>query len=111
MLGGIDSKGIIILIGGKGAVYSYDPVGSFEKECYRAGGSSASLIQPFLDSEIGCKNKTWINNTISLERAKSICVDTFNAAAERDIYTGDSLSIWIISADGIESSNYSLRKD
>jgi 20S proteasome alpha/beta subunit len=33
-------------------VYSFDPVGSFEREPYRAGGSGASLIQPFLDNQV-----------------------------------------------------------
>lgn len=37
---------------GVGAVYSFDPVGSFEREPFRAGGSGASLIQPFLDNQV-----------------------------------------------------------
>lgn len=40
------------MILGVGAVYSFDPVGSFEREGYRAGGSGASLIQPFLDNQV-----------------------------------------------------------
>lgn len=35
---------------GKSAVYSYDPVGSFELEQFRVAGSSSALMQPFLDS-------------------------------------------------------------
>lgn len=45
IVGGLDREG-------KGAVYSYDPVGSYEREGYRAGGSAASLIQPFLDNQV-----------------------------------------------------------
>lgn len=45
VLGGIDAEG-------RGAVYSYDPVGSFEREPFRAGGSAAALIQPFLDNQV-----------------------------------------------------------
>lgn len=45
ILGGLDAEGV-------GAVYSFDPVGSFERECYRAGGSAAALIQPFLDNQV-----------------------------------------------------------
>lgn len=37
---------------GKGAVYSFDPVGSYEREKYRAEGSSASMLQPFLDNQV-----------------------------------------------------------
>jgi len=37
---------------GKGCVYSFDPVGSYERETYRAGGSSASMLQPLLDNQV-----------------------------------------------------------
>lgn len=37
---------------GKGAVYSYDPVGSYERETYKAGGSAAAMLQPLLDNQV-----------------------------------------------------------
>lgn len=37
---------------GTGAVYSYDPVGSYEREACRAAGAAQSLIQPFLDNQV-----------------------------------------------------------
>lgn len=40
-------------LSGKGCVYSFDPVGSYEREMCRAGGSAGSLIQPFLDNQVG----------------------------------------------------------
>jgi 20S proteasome alpha/beta subunit len=45
IIGGLDSEG-------KGAVYSFDPVGSYEREQCRAGGAAASLIMPFLDNQV-----------------------------------------------------------
>ncbi len=45
ILGGLDEQG-------KGAVYSYDPVGSYEREFCRAAGSAQSLLQPFLDNQV-----------------------------------------------------------
>lgn len=45
ILGGIDENG-------EGAVYSYDPVGSYEREICRAAGSAQSLLQPFLDNQV-----------------------------------------------------------
>ncbi|RKP11785.1 nucleophile aminohydrolase, partial [Piptocephalis cylindrospora] len=45
IVGGLDPEG-------RGAVYSFDPVGSFEREEYRSGGSAADLLQPFLDSQV-----------------------------------------------------------
>ena len=41
---------------GKGCVYSFDPVGSYERETYRAGGSSASMLQPLLDNQVSLLN-------------------------------------------------------
>ena len=45
ILGGIDEEG-------KGAVYSFDPVGSYERETCRAAGAAQSLVQPFLDNQV-----------------------------------------------------------
>lgn len=45
ILGGIDEDG-------KGAVYSFDPVGSYERETCRAAGAAQSLLQPFLDNQV-----------------------------------------------------------
>ena len=50
ILGGLDEDG-------KGAVYSYDPVGSYEREQCRAAGAAASLIMPFLDNQVNFKNQ------------------------------------------------------
>ena len=33
-------------------MYSYDPVGSYEREEFRAGGSAAALLQPLLDNQV-----------------------------------------------------------
>lgn len=44
-VGGIDRDGT-------GAVYSFDPVGSYERESCRAAGAAQSLVQPFLDAMV-----------------------------------------------------------
>ncbi len=44
-VGGID-------VDGTGAVYSFDPVGSYERESCRAAGAASSLVQPFLDNMV-----------------------------------------------------------
>lgn len=117
----------IILAGldalGRGAVYSFDPVGSFEREQYRASGSAAALIQPFLDSQVGLKNRAdtfedpgapigsvSINN-ITLDEALKLTKDAFTAAAERDIHTGDSIDIIIMTREGTRIEKFALRKD
>lgn len=37
---------------GKGCIYSFDPVGSYERETYRSGGSASSMLQPLLDNQV-----------------------------------------------------------
>lgn len=37
---------------GRGKLFSFDPVGSFESECFRSSGNASSIIQPFLDSQV-----------------------------------------------------------
>ncbi|KAH8109763.1 nucleophile aminohydrolase [Phellopilus nigrolimitatus] len=49
ILGGIEDDG-------SGAVYSFDPVGSYEREACRAAGAAQSLVQPFLDNQVRSVN-------------------------------------------------------
>jgi 20S proteasome subunit beta 6 len=45
ILAGLDTEG-------KGAIYAFDPVGSYERVQCKAGGAAASLIMPFLDNQV-----------------------------------------------------------
>ncbi|KAG8908393.1 Proteasome subunit beta type-6 [Tulasnella sp. 403] len=76
ILGGIEEDG-------SGAVYSFDPVGSYERELCRAAGAAQSLVQPFLDNQV-----------------LSIVTDSFTSATERHIEVGDGLEIYVILAKG-----------
>lgn len=97
---------------GKGCVYSFDPVGSYEREVYRAGGSASSLLQPLLDNQVGGKNQEGYDaSPISLEKGIALVKDVFISAAERDIYTGDGIAIHIITKDGIKEERFPLRRD
>jgi 20S proteasome subunit beta 6 len=106
ILGGVDEQG-------KGAVYCYDAIGSFEREFCRASGSASALIQPFLDNQVGKKNMA--NTTfeaLELDEAIKIVKDAFTSATERDIYTGDNLQIFIIRKDQpVEVQEYPLKRD
>lgn len=105
ILGGLDGKG-------HGCVYSYDPIGHCEATKYRAGGSAGALLQPLLDNQIGYKNQEGVEPVpLTLEKAIGIIKDVFISAAERDIYTGDSINIKIITKDGIKNESFGLRKD
>lgn len=97
---------------GKGCVFSYDPIGHMERTMYRSGGSSNALLQPLLDNIVGKMNMENPDETpLTKEKALTIIKDMFISATERDIYTGDSVSIRIITKDGIQSEKFELRKD
>jgi len=105
ILAGLDDQG-------KGILYSYDPVGHAERNMYRAGGSSCSLLQPLLDNQVGLKNMTGVERTpVTLEKAMNIIHDAFVSAAEREIHTGDGIHFNIITKDGIKVETAPLRRD
>ncbi|KAJ7581204.1 nucleophile aminohydrolase [Mycena floridula] len=93
ILGGIEEDGT-------GAVYSFDPVGSYEREACRAAGAAQSLVQPFLDNQIYFKNQTAAPGTehpahLSLQHVLSLVIDSFTSATERHIEVGDGLEMFI----------------
>ncbi|KAI8865686.1 N-terminal nucleophile aminohydrolase [Ramicandelaber brevisporus] len=120
MIAGLDEKG-------RGAVYTYDPVGSMERVAYQANGSASQLVQPFLDSMVGKKNRRVFGDAatkpvltqtssgepsdLSLEEAMKIVKDAFTGATERDIHTGDMLEIFIIKRDGVVTQQMPLKRD
>ena len=116
MLGGLDEEG-------KGAVYSYDPVGSYEREQCRAGGAAGSLIMPFLDNQVNFKNqyipgsgeghelKERERRLLTRTEVETGVKDVFDGAVERHIEVGDNVQMRIITADGIEETFVPLKKD
>lgn len=105
IIGGLDEEG-------KGCVYSFDPVGSYEREQYRAAGSAGAILQPLLDNQIGYKNQESVqHDPLTVEKAVNLVKDVFISAAERDIYTGDNLHIKIVTRNGVSAEDFPLRKD
>lgn len=116
ILAGMDEEG-------KGALYSYDPVGSYEREYCRAGGAAASLIMPFLDNQVNFKNQYVPSSKggnelvpraaepLEKETALQLVRDAFTSAVERHIQVGDELQIMIVTKDGVEEILTPLKKD
>ncbi|XP_055896605.1 proteasome subunit beta type-1-like [Biomphalaria glabrata] len=97
---------------GKGCVYSFDPVGCYEKESFRAKGSASAMLQPLLDNQIGGKNQNgYTAQSLTSTQCVALVKDVFTSAAERDIYTGDNIIISVVNKDGIKSEKFPLRRD
>ena len=116
ILGGLDEDG-------KGALYSYDPVGSYEREYCRAAGAAASLIMPFLDNQVNYKNQhipgTGVGHDLQAREAvplprhevEQLVRDAFTSATERHIEVGDGLQMLIITKEGIQEVFHPLKRD
>jgi len=105
VVAGIDSEG-------KGAVFSYDPVGSYDRCDMKCAGSAQSLIQPFLDNQIRrdhIQNET--KPELTRDRARQLAIDAFVSACERETNTGDGVSVTIIDKDGASTEVFPLRRD
>ncbi|GFS03077.1 proteasome subunit beta type [Elysia marginata] len=90
----------------------FDPVGSYEREVFRAKGSASAMLQPLLDNQLGGKNQQGYQKTpMPLKQCIAMVKDVFTSAAERDIYTGDSIVISVVTKDGTKSEQFPLRKD
>jgi len=116
LLAGLDEEG-------KGAIFSYDAIGSYERVFYSANGSGQSLTMPVLDNQVGLHNQTNrvapeqvpgivpIREDLEMEEALELVKDAFTTAGERDIYTGDRVDICILTAAGTEMKEFALKRD
>jgi len=116
ILGGLDENG-------KGALYSYDPVGSYEREQCRAAGAAASLIMPFLDNQVNFKNQympgTGVGHFLEAREplplpkqdVEQLVRDAFTSATERHIEVGDGLQMLILTKEGIQEIYHPLKRD
>lgn len=105
VLGGVDDKG-------EGWVYGYDAVGNFEQVKWTANGSGQSLMMPLLDNQVGKESqlKPALGELSGLEMVELV-KEAFTCAGERDIYTGDSVEIALITKAGIQWIPFQLRDD
>ena len=104
VLGGLDEDGA-------GAVYGYDAIGSFERIPYGVTGSASALITSVLDNQIEYKTAGKMKHTLSLDEMIDLVKDAYTSAGERDIYTGDSVQMAIITKEGVRVETFVLKKD
>eukprot|EP00250_Pteridium_aquilinum_P022665 c25522_g1_i1 orf=373-1032(-) len=109
VLGGLDNEG-------KGCVFTYDAVGSYERVGYSSQGSGQQLLMPVLDNQLQSASPLLLPSKesatpLSESEAVDLIMDIFSSAAERDIYTGDAVEIVVVNADGIKRQVTDLRKD
>ncbi|XP_055330101.1 proteasome subunit beta type-1-B-like [Paramacrobiotus metropolitanus] len=101
---------------GRGLVASYDPVGTPEFFDYVIQGSAENLVHPFLHNQIGMKRTLsdvpiQAPPELTMEKAIKLIKDSYLAAAERDVYTGDTVTIMALTKDGTNFIDYQLRRD
>ncbi len=116
ILGGLDEEG-------KGALYSYDPVGSYEREQCRAAGAASTLIMPFLDNQVNFKNQyepgsgeghalqPRIVTPLPMDDVEQLVKDAFTSAVERHIEVGDGLQMMIVTKEGVKEIYSPLKRD
>lgn len=101
---------------GRGAVYTYDAIGSYERVGYGVQGSGKELIQPVLDNQLKAASplvlpqQQWLSS-LPLDQAVDLVKGAFVSAGERDIYTGDDVEILIITKDGVRVDSLGLKRD
>lgn len=96
---------------GKGAVYHYDAIGSFERVPYTTSGSGSSLVMSVLDNKIAKTNQLIQGAALSKVDIIELCKDVISSVGERDIYTGDDAEIFTVDASGISKQDFELKKD
>ena len=98
---------------GKGAVFTYDAVGSYERTNYSCQGSGQQLIMPVLDNQLKTVSPLVLPavssaTPLSEEEAIDLIKDCFATAGERDIYTGDAVELFVMNKDGIRKETMPL---
>jgi 20S proteasome subunit beta 6 len=96
---------------GKGAVYHYDAIGSFERVPYTTSGSGSALVMSVLDCQLQKLNQTVATPDLGKPQVVELCKDVLSSVGERDIYTGDYGEIFVIDAGGIVSTKFDLKLD
>jgi 20S proteasome subunit beta 6 len=97
--------------GGKGVVYGYDAVGSYDAVTYGVQGSGSQLGTPILDNQFSGHNFKIKVLPESQAEVENTAKDIINSIAERDIYTGDNVEIVTVDKNGVRTIREPIRRD
>ncbi|MES1911304.1 MAG: hypothetical protein MHM6MM_003753 [Cercozoa sp. M6MM] len=95
---------------GEGWVFGYDAIGSFGKTKYGAKGSGSALACSMLDNQVAFLTQPQNKKDLSLPEAVDLMKDIFASIAERDIHTGDTVEIRIVTSEGVSEDSFELPK-
>jgi 20S proteasome subunit beta 6 len=73
--------------------------------------SGSALITSLLDNQKDFKTHPQNKVDLTLEDTVKLVKDSFTACGERDIYTGDSVDIYVITKDDMTYENFNLKAD
>merc|ERR1711871_858633 len=106
IIGGMDSEG-------KGALFTYDAIGSYERSPSSALGSASAHVAPLLDCEADYKHQSdaATKPPLNVDQAAALIKDGLTSAAERDVNTGDGAIMFVMTNEGIKEERFPLRTD
>ena len=93
VVGGLDGEGV-------GCVYSYDPVGNYERVRVSVTGSGESLIQPLLDNQLERQHQQLaakpppLHVDLSVDATVDLVKDAFVSASERTFAPRLRRNLW-----------------
>jgi len=94
LVGGVDEDGP--------ALYSMDPVGSLIPDPFITAGTGAAIAMGVIEVEY--------KDGMSMKAGADLAVKSIKAAVSRDIASGDGIDMLLITKDGVEERNISLKK-
>jgi len=90
ILGGVDEEGT--------HVYSIDPLGGTTEEDYTVTGSGSQLALGVLEQEY--------DEEMSVEEARTVAARAIESAVERDLASGNGISVAVVTGDGVEITRH-----
>eukprot|EP00916_Digyalum_oweni_P019656 GHVL01032796.1.p1 GENE.GHVL01032796.1~~GHVL01032796.1.p1 ORF type:complete len:215 (+),score=43.95 GHVL01032796.1:22-666(+) len=96
IVAGIDNNG-------KGGVFGYDAIGSYERSQIDAQGSGKTLVLSVLD--------TLQDRNMTKQQVVQFAKDAMTSVCERDIQTGDGAEVFLIDEAGVHRELIELRQD